>query len=210
MKLWKLSGLLLLAAFLAPAANAQYISVSGGGLFPQSLSGTATRGNFVGTARADFDHTSVLAAEAGFGFLPFIGMDVHYSHSKPSLNLQIGDILGSSALADLDSNTVTLDLRVRPPSAFGFRPFAFVGGGFSQFSLEVKNQVAAPFPNGVPGNLYAPVISYGGGFDYKFIPLVGARLELRDDVITNISNKIYQPEGSWHRLAVPVGIVLGR
>lgn len=207
---WKLLLLLPCLFFLSPPARAQYISVSGGGLFPQSLSGTATRDNFTGTARADFDHTSIFAAEAGFGFLPFIGLDLHYSHSDPGVNLQVGDILGSSATGDLDSNTLTLDLRVRPPSAFGLRPFAFLGGGFSQFTLNVKSQVEVPFPNGLPGTLYAPVISYGGGFGYKFLPLVGAELQIRDDVIPNISNKIYQPEGSWHRLAVTVGIVLGR
>ena len=206
-RIWSL---FLLSLLMVPAASAQYVAVTAGGLFPQDLSGATRAGNFTGTAHADFDHASSIGAEAGFGFLPFLGIDLHYSYSKPGATLQRGDLLGSSAKLDLSIHTLTLDLRVHAPAAFRLKPFGFVGGGFSRFSLDVKQQVEVPFPNGIPSNLYGPVISYGGGFDYKFLPLIGTRLEIRDDVTPIVSNKIFQPEGSWHRLGVSVGVVLGR
>jgi len=75
--------------------------------------------------------------------------------------------------------------------------------------LNVKNQTEVPFPGGTPGNITSPVFTYGGGVEKKLVPLVRARFEVRD-YLTPISDQLFRPGGSWHRVGVVAGVVLGR
>lgn len=209
MKLRTVSSLILLSFSVAPIASAQFISVSGGGLFPQSLSSSAPAGRVGGADRADFSNPLIVAVDGGIGFLPFLGVGVHYSHARPELTLRRGDAFGSSAIVDLSANTLTFDARLHTPRFFGFRGYAFAGAGFTRFSLNVKSQVEVPFPKGVPDSLTAPVGTFGGGVEKKLFPLLAGKLEVRD-YLTPIPDTLFLPGGMWHRVAIFGGIVLGR
>ena len=209
MKLNKLHYLILLSFCFASAANAQFVSVAAGELLPQDLSSAPLAGRIGGAARANFTRPSIVAVDGGIGFLPFFGIGLHYSRSRPELTLRRGDAFGSSALVDLGANTLTFDARFHTLRFSGFRAYGFVGGGFTRFTLNVKSQVEVPFPKGVPGNLTAPIATYGGGLEKKLFPYIAAKLEVRD-YLTPIPSSLYQPGGVWHRVAVLGGIVLGR
>ena len=211
MKAAKIYGLILFSLCLAPAARAQFVSVSVGRLFPQSLAAptTAVSPWFALPARSDFSPSAIIAVDAGIGVLPFLGAGLHYSYSRPELILRRSDAFGSSARVDLGANTLTFDARVHSPYAFGFRAYGFAGAGFTRFALNVKNRVEVPFPSGTPGDITSPVFTYGGGLEKKLTRLLRAKLEVRD-YLTPISDKLFQPGGAWHRVAVVGGIVLGK
>ncbi len=143
------------------------------------------------------------------GLLPFLGGEIHYSHSTPELMLRRADAFGSSARIDLGSHTLTFDGRLRTPELFGVRLYGLLGAGLSRFSLNVKQQVEQPFPKGAPEDLLAPVLTYGGGFEKGLTPLVRWKFEVRDDV-SPIPEELFGPGGSWHRVQTTVGIVIGR
>ena len=191
------------------AANAQFISVGGGMLRPQSLSAPAPAGITGGTARADFNNVSILTVDGGIGGPGLFGGAVHYSYSQPEVLLRRGDALGSSARIASTANTLTFDIRLQSPRAAGFRVYGFAGAGFTRFSLTVKSQVEIPFPNGVPGSITAPVGDFGGGVEKKIVPLVAGKFEVRD-YVTPISSTFFSPGGAWHRVAFVGGIVVGR
>lgn len=199
---------MLLFAVSASTAHAQYIAVGAGGLFPQDQSG-ASAGGIGGPALSDFGRSGLLAVDAGIGFLPFLGANLHYSYSSPSLVLRRGDAFGSSAVTDLGAHTLTFDARVHTPHFAGFRLYGLVGGGFTRFSVDVKQVVEIPFPGGDPDNVISPVFTMGGGIEKSVAPLVHLKLEARD-YVTPISKDFYAPGGAWHRVAVIGGIVLGR
>jgi hypothetical protein len=98
---------------------------------------------------------------------------------------------------------------MRTPEAFGFRVYGLVGGGFTRFTVNVKQVVETPFPEGVPDNVISPVFTFGGGIEKSVFPLLRLKFEVRD-YMTAISKDFFSPGGSWHRLAVFGGIVLGR
>ena len=200
--------MLLLMPTLAPA---QYFSVGVGGLFSQGRSAALANplaGNVLGTASADFSKTGILTLDAGTSVLPFMTAGVHYSFSRPELTLRRGDAFGSSAVADLNAHTLTFDARLRAPRVVGLRPYGLAGVGFTRFNMSVRNQVEVAFPGGA-GSVTSPVFTFGAGVERKLLPLVGAKLEVRD-YLSPLSEKFYQPGGSWNRVAVIVGLVLGR
>lgn len=209
MKPSKIFLLLLLCFSFVHTAGAQFVSVGGGVLRPQSLSSPPPPGAVGSTARADFTNSSIVTVDGGVGFLPLLGAAVHYSFSRPELSLRRGDAFGSSARVGLDAHTLTFDVRLHSPSAIGFRVYGFAGAGFTRFSITVKNQVEVPFPRGVPSNITAPVGDFGGGIEKKFAPFVAGKFEVRD-YVTPISSTFFSPGGTWHRVAVIGGIVLGR
>jgi len=141
--------------------------------------------------------------------LAFIGANLHYSYSSPELVLRRGDLVGSSARADLGSHTLTFDGRVRTPEAFGFRVYGLLGGGFTRFTVNIKQTVETPFPEGVPDNVISPVFTFGVGIEKSVLPLIRLKFEARD-YVTAISRDFFSPGGRWHRVAVYGGIVLGR
>lgn len=200
--------LALLLTVFAPTARAQYIAFGAGGLFPQDQSGSPA-GGIGGLATSTFGNSGLLAVDAGIGFLPFLGAGLHYSYSSPQLVLRRGDAFGSSAVTDLGSHTLTFDARLHTPHFAGFRLYGLVGGGFTRFTLNVKQTVETPFPGGAPDNVLSPVFTMGGGIEKSVAPLVHLKLELRD-YVTPISRDFFQPGGAWHRVAVIGGIVLGR
>lgn len=209
MKASKIILVLLLCLSFVRAAGAQFVSVGGGVLRPQSLSSPPPPGAVGSAARADFSNSSIVTVDAGIGFLSLLGAAVHYSFSRPELLVRRGDAFGSSARVDLDAHTLTFDARLHSPSAGGFRVYGFAGAGFTRFTITLKNQVEVPFPRGVPSNITAPVADFGGGIEKKFAPLVAGKFEVRD-YVTPISSTFFSPGGAWHRVAVTGGIVLGR
>ena len=166
-------------------------------------------GTIGGIARADFNHAPIVAFDAGMGFLPFLGAGVHYSYSRPGVELRRGDAFGSSATLDLGGHIVTFDARVHTLRFSGFRAYGFAGAGVSRFNITVKSQVEVPFPKGVPDTLTAPVVTFGGGLEKKFFPLLSWKAEVRD-YVTTIPSQLYKPGGAWHRVVVLGGVVLGR
>lgn len=201
---------LVLCLFCWPVlASAQYVAVSGGGVFSQDLSAAAPPGVIAGPPRSDFSNGGIVSVDAGIGFLPFLGGGIHYSFSRPELFLRRGDAFGSSALVNLSSHTLTFDTRLHGPGAVGFRPYVLLGGGFTRFLLDVERQVEIPFPGGAPEDVMSPVLTFGGGIEQSLFPLLRWKLEARD-YVTPISSSFYRPGGAWHRVVVVAGIVLGR
>ena len=199
---------ILVVAVSVSAARAQYIAFGAGGLFPQDQSGDAA-GGVGGPALSEFGNSGLLAVDAGIGFLPFLGAGLHYSYSSPSLLLRRGDAFGSSAITDLGAHTLTFDARLHTPHFAGFRLYGLVGGGFTRFSVDVKQVVEVPFPGGDPDKVISPVFTVGGGIEKSVAPLVHLKFEARD-YVTPISKNFYAPGGAWHRVAVMGGIVFGR
>lgn len=208
----------LFAACWAVSARAQFVSISGGGLFSQDLSSAAPQRQFEGsgarqliggTARSQFDHSGLLAVDAGLSFLPFLSGALHYSYSRPELFLSRGDAFGSSARVGLRAHTFTLDARLRTPEIFGVRLYGLAGVGFSRFVLDVKQPVEVPFPRGAPESVVSPVFTFGGGVEKSLAPWVRLKLEVRD-YLSPISEDLFRPGGAWHRVGVLGGIVLGR
>jgi hypothetical protein len=200
--------LAILLVVSASTARAQYVAFGAGGLFPQDQSGDGA-GGVGGPALSEFGNSGLLAVDAGIGFLPFLGMGLHYSYSSPELILRRGDAVGSSAVTDLGSHTLTFDARLRTPHFAGVRLYGLVGGGFTRFSVAVKQVVEVPFPGGDPDNVISPVFTMGGGIEKSVAPLLHLKFEVRD-YVTPISRDFYGPGGAWHRVAVIGGIVLGR
>ena len=107
------------------------------------------------------------------------------------------------------SRSQAIPRRCRAPEVFGVRLYGLLGGGLSRFILDVRQQVEQPFPQGVPEDLLAPVLTYGGGLEKGLLPLVRWKFEVRDDV-SPIPEELFGPGGSWHRVQTTVGIVIGR
>ncbi len=187
------------------AAHAQFVSVSGGGVVTQDR--TASAG--LGTARADFSSSPIVAADAGLPIFPLVTGGVHYSYSRPGLSLFRGDAFGSRAEVGLQANTLTFDARVHTPQFSGWRLYGLAGVGFTRFTLDVNQQVESPFPSGAPNSVTSPVFTYGGGLERKVVPLVRLKLEVRD-YLTGLSNRFFTPGGTFHRTAVLGGVVFGR
>lgn len=198
----------LLIAGSTSAANAQYIALGAGGLFPQDQVG-AGFGNTVRSALSEFGNSGLLAVDVGVGFLPFLGAGLHYSYSSPELVLRRGDAFGSSAVSDLGAHTLTLEANLRTPEIIGFRLYGLAGGGLTSFTVNLKQIVEVPFPRGDPDNVVSPVLSIGVGIERSLGQLVGLKFEVRD-YVTPISKDFFEPGGTWHRMAFIGGIVLGR
>jgi opacity protein-like surface antigen len=124
------------------------------------------------------------------------------------MRIQRGDAFGSSAEVELSAHTVTFDTHVRTPSAFSFRLYGLAGAGVTRFGVDVKREVEIPFPGGAPDNITSFVFTYGGGVERHLHQLVHLRLEVRD-YLTPVSKQLYEPGGTWHRLAVIGGITIG-
>lgn len=197
-----------MVAGMVPNARAQYIAFGAGGLFPQDQSKEIVSG-IAGPTRSEFGRSGLLALDAGVGFLPFLGAGLHYSYSSPELILRRGDAFGSSARSDLGAHTLTFDARVRTPHFAGFRVYGLVGGGFTRFTVNLKQVVEIPFPDGDPDKVISPVFTMGGGIEKSVAPLVHLKFEVRD-YVTPISRDFFEPGGAWHRFAVIGGIVFGR
>jgi hypothetical protein len=194
-------------ACAAVTAGAQSIGLSAGGIFPSDLQEAV--GGSGAAARAEFSTARIISVDAGMNLLPFISGEIHYSHSTPELLLVRADAFGSRAQIDLSSHTLTFGGRLRTPEVFGVRLYGLLGAGLSRFNLDVREQVEQPFPQGAPEKLLAPVLTYGGGFERGLLPLVRWKFEVRDDV-SPISEKLFGPGGTWHRVQVTAGIVIGR
>jgi len=199
----------LLFAGRVSDARAQYIALGAGGLFSQDQSEGPPAGIAAGPVRSSFGRSGLLAVDAGIGFLPFLGAGLHYSYASPELILRRGDAFGSLAVTDLGAHTLTFDTRLRTPQLAGFRAYGLAGGGFTRFSVQVKQTVEQPFPEGEPDNVISPVFTVGGGIERSVAPLLHLKFEVRD-YLTPISRDFFSPGGAWHRFAVIGGIVLGR
>lgn len=190
-------------------ARAQFISVAGGGVFPQDRSAAPPPGQVGGPAISDFRRAGIITADAGAGIFPFVTAGVHYSYARPQLFLRRGDAFGSSADVDLKAHTVTFDTRVRTPQAFGFRAYGLAGGGITRFNLDPRRQVEVPFPGGAPSSVTSGVFTFGGGVEQSVLPYVRLKVEVRD-YLGAIPKALFQPGGTWHRVAVVGGLTLGR
>ena len=208
MRFARLIRLCFLGSLSLPAYG-QYIGVSGGGLFPQDLSASATLGQVGGPARSTFSTSGIIAVDAGMGFFPFLSAGLHYSFSHPELELRRGDAFGSSALVDLKTHTITFETRLHTLGVHSYRLYGLLGGGFSRFAPDVTRAVEVPFPRGAPDNILSPVVTFGGGIEKNIAPLVRLKFEVRD-YVTPISKQLFEAGGTWHRPAVLAGIVLGR
>ncbi len=198
----------LLIAGSTSVSHAQYIAIGVGGSFPQDQI-AAGIGSVGEPARSDFGNSGLLAFDAGIGFLPFLGAGLHYSYSSPELVLRRGDAFSSAAISDLGAHTLTFDSRLRLPEVGGFRLYGLAGGGFTRFTVNLKQIVEVPFPRGDPDNVISPVFSIGAGIERSIGPLVRLKFEVRD-YVTPISRDFFEPGGTWHRMAFIGGIVLGR
>jgi len=208
-RFWRMCRIVVFLVSLAVPARAQFLSIGGGALFSQDLRSEAQPGMVGSPARSDFDRSGLLAVDVGFPVLPFLGAGLHYSYSRPGLFLQRGDAFGSSAQLQLRTHTFTVDARLRTPQAFGVRLYALAGIGLSRFNLDVQQLVEVPFPGNTPEGIVSPVFAFGGGVEKTIFPMIGVKLEVRDDV-TPISEDLFRPGGGWHRVALIGGIVLGR
>ncbi len=210
MKARKPTFLFFLTLCLAGPARGQFIAVGGGGQFFQGRSAPAPAGAVGGPASADFTKSGLVAVDAGMPVFPFVTGGLHFSSSDTELSLRRGDAFGSSAAADVSARTLTFDARVRTPEAFGLGAYGLAGAGFTRFGLKVKQQVEVPFPSaGAPGAVTSPVFTFGGGVERRLLPYLRLKLEVRD-YVTGIPKTFFQPGGTWHRVAVIGGLVLGR
>ena len=78
----------------------------------------------------------------------------------------------------------------------------------TRFSLDVRQEVENPFPDGAPGGLTSFVFTYGGGIERHLRQLIHLRFEVRD-YVSPVSAHLYRPGGLWHRMAVSGGITIG-
>lgn len=207
-RFWSLFLLCVLSSWSLPA-RAQYLGVSGGGLFSRDLQSSPEAGQTGGPARSNFSNSGILAVEAGVGFFPLLSAGLHYSFTGPELQLRRGDAFGSSARMDLSAHTLAFETRLRTPEVSGFRLYGLLGAGFSRFSLDVTSTVEDPFPRGAPDSILSPVFTFGGGIEKGIAPFVRLKLEARD-YVTPISKQLFDAGGAWHRPAILAGIVLGR
>ncbi|MBI3894389.1 MAG: hypothetical protein HY313_00510 [Acidobacteria bacterium] len=194
---------LILFFISVPLTHGQYLAIGGGGVFSEDLS-SESQGD-----RADFTASGLLAVDAGIGFFPLLSAGLHYNYARPELSLTRGDSFGSSALVDLRAHTLTFDARLRTPEILGYHLYGLLGGGFTRFILEVKQEVEVPFPGGAPDDVISPVFTYGGGIEKSIAPLVRLKFEVRD-YVTGVSETLFRPGGAWHRVAMIGGIELGR
>ena len=217
--MWVRAAVVLSLFFLwvVPVARGQHLAIGGGWVFSQDLGSEPQVLPFanipppisVGSVRANFTASGLLAVDAGIGFFPLLSGGLHYSYARPELSLTRGDAFGSSAAVNLAAHTLTFDARLRTPAIASYRLYGLLGGGFSRIVLDVKRQVENPFPGGAPDDAISPVFTYGGGLEKSVSPLVRLKFEVRD-YVTGVSSTLYRPGGSWHRVAVMAGIVLGR
>lgn len=193
---------------VAQLAQGQFLGIGVGKIFSKDLGGGTAAGSEFGSARSEFGNSRIFTLDAGTRVFPYVSSGLHYSFSSADMFLERGDAFGSSAEVDLRVRTITFDTRVRTPSAYRFRLYALAGVGVSRFRLDVKNEVEVPFPDGAPDNITSFVITYGAGVERHLHQLIHLRLEVRD-YQTYISNQLFQPGGTWHRLAVIGGITIG-
>lgn len=193
--------LLLLLLLCGSSAHAQFVGVTVGRNLPLDLGGRTSE-------RSEFPHGGYFAADFGMRAFPLVNMGVHFSSAGSDARLLRGDALGSRSDVDLSARTVTFDTRVRSPFVSRFRFFGFAGAGVTRFSLDVRQEVENPFPDGAPGGLTSFVFTYGGGIERHLRQLLHLRLEVRN-YVSPVSNHLYRPGGLWHRLTVSGGITIG-
>ena len=208
MKAVKVWWTILWIIFLVPVAQAQFLSIGGGGLIPQDLGSETAAGSLPASPRSEFRNGGIFTLDAGLRLFPHVTAGLHYSSSGTNLLLQRGDALGSSAELDLHAHTITFDTRVRTPFASGFRLYGLAGVGLTRFGLDVQREVGIPFPGGAPDSVTSLVFTYGGGVERHLRQLLHLKLEVRD-YHTRIPDHLFRPGGSWHRLAVIGGLTIG-
>jgi hypothetical protein len=192
---------LLFFCFLAAApASAQFISIAGGGLFPQDRQ--------EGGDSATFGNASMFTFDAGTSVFPFVTAGVHYSRARPDFTVTRATP-AFSAQGDFTAHTLTFDARLRTPQAFGIRLYGLAGVGLSRFVVDLRDVTGTVSPPGVPENATLGVFTYGGGIERSVVPLVRLKLEVRD-YVSSVPDRFFPPGGSWHRVAVVGGITLGR
>lgn len=184
------------------AGQTQYLAIGAGGVLSQSLAGS-------GSERADFDRTGIFTVEGGASVLPLLGVQIHYSYSKPGMFLRRADAFGSSARLNLGIHTLTFDGRLHTPEIAGFRLYGLLGGGFSRINLTVAQQIEVPFPSGAPKDLRAAVGAFGAGVEKSFAPFLRWKFEVRDDV-SPVPKTFLPSGGAWHRTQIVSGMVIGR
>jgi hypothetical protein len=197
-----------LLSFFIPAAHGQFLGIGFGRQLSQTLERGATPGTVGSSARSHFGDGGVFALDAGMRVFPFVNAGLHYSSSNTDLSIERGDAFGSSAEAELSTHTVTMDFRARTPSVRGFRLFGLAGAGLTRFGLDIKQEVENPFPGGTPNTITSFVFTYGGGVERHLHQFVHLRLEVRD-YVTPISEHLFRPEDTLHRVAAVGGITLG-
>ncbi len=210
MKVKPIYSLILFCLCFTPAAHAQHISVAVGGLIPKSPSGSGTVASIFQSA--DFRKSPIVTVDAGAGFLPLVDANVHYSYSQPDVSIRKSGIAGSpgsTAEVGLGGHTVTIEAQVHPPRPLRFGLYGFAGAGVTRFQVDLKSQSGSPFPSGLPDVITSPVFTFGVGVEKKLLPLIAAKVELRD-YTGSVPKKLYDPGGAWNRVAIVAGIVLGR
>ncbi|MBI4444014.1 MAG: hypothetical protein HY649_11660 [Acidobacteria bacterium] len=200
MKAAKILWRLLLFVGMAPAAFGQFLGISGGWLQPQNLASV--------TARSNISSAGIFTLDAGVRVFPYVTAGLHYSSFASDLLLERGDFLGSSAEVELRARTFTFDTRLRSPFVSGFRFYGLAGVGITRFGMDVKRSVEVPFPGGAPDGITSFAFTYGGGLERHLRQLLHLKLEVRD-YRTPISDQLFRPGGSWHRLAVIGGFTIG-
>ena len=197
---------ILLFLCVAQAAQGQFLGIGGGRLLSQDEE--AATDSISGALRSVFSNANLITLDVGTRVFPYVSTGLHYSFSGLDLLLARGDALGSSAEVDLSSHTITFDTRVRPPSTSVLRFYGLAGVGITRFGLDVKSEVEIPFPSGAPDSATSFVFTYGAGVERHLRQLVHLRLEVRN-YQTLISKQLFQPGGTWHRVAVTLGITVG-
>ena len=192
------------------SAHAQYFGIGLGRMFGDDLRAAASSlPGALNPLSAGIREGNTLVLEGGVNYLRFLRTGLHYNYSRPEGFLKLGDLLGSSAELQLRAHTLTFDIGVRSPEFAGFRLFGIAGAGAGRFNIEVQDTVAVPFPSGPPEDLVVPVAAFGGGIEHQFMPGMRWKVEARDEW-TSAPEDLFRPGGSWHRVLVSAGIVLGR
>jgi hypothetical protein len=193
---------LLLIAFPA-TGRAPYVSIAVGGQPGKTINAET------GAARADFDTATVFGVGFGWGPIPYAGLQAYYSHATPELTWSRGDALGSRAVADISTHTLTLEGRIHTPTFARFRLYGFVGGGASRFNVDIKEQLEVPFPGGEPDSVVSSVLTYGGGVERIFFPYLRWRLEVRNNV-SDLPDELLLGDRKWNRPQFAAGILIGK
>jgi hypothetical protein len=188
-------------------ARGQYVSVGAGFVLPPDLSAPPI-GSSLSSVTANFSKSGMVTLDAGVPVLPFLTTGVHYSFARSELNMTLGDIVNSSARLQLNENTLAVEARLHTPRLLKWRAYGLAGVGMTRYSPTIESKTANAFPTGAT-SVTAPVFTVGGGVERRLKSLLGAKAELRD-YISGISSQFYQPGGTMQRVAVTVGLVIGK
>jgi hypothetical protein len=206
--------LVFLVCFARPC-NAQFVSVSAGGLLPHDRSVGAPN-----PASSSFNTSWQVAADGGVPVFPFVVAAVHYSYARPGVFLAWAG--QNTALFNLAQHNLVFEGRLRTPTLLNWRFYALAGVGFSHFSSLLPPCPSVQTSGGTftwvnstsflppcASTQTKPMFTFGGGIEHSILPLLRLKIEARDYVTSGLES-LLMPGGAWHRTAVLGGIVVGR